>query len=355
MKYLFQPLLYMVASCTENQLIRKIEFLKAENEMLRQRVPQKRVFLKPNEKARLVQLGQAVGSGLGELITIVTYRTFQRWLHDDKQPKKPRKTGRPRTAEAIRDLVVRLASETGWGYTRILGELKKLGISSVSQSTVISIIKAHGFDPGPQRGTGPWDEFLKIHAETLWQCDFFSKRIWTATGLRQYFVLVFLHVDSRKVFCSEACLKPNAAWMQKQTASFVNHIQSCAGPPAALIFHDCDGMFTKDFDATLQQAGLKVRRVGPRAPNMNAYVERWIQSVQHECLDHFLVFGEDHFNYVISEYVRYYHEERPHQSKNNLPLSRGRPPREVPDPSEIELVCHTWLGGLLKHHERNAA
>ena len=89
MKYLFQPLLYMVASCTENQLIRKIEFLKAENEMLRQRVPQKRVFLKPNEKARLVQLGQAVGRGLGELITIVSYRTFQRWLHDDKQQRYP--------------------------------------------------------------------------------------------------------------------------------------------------------------------------------------------------------------------------------------------------------------------------
>ncbi len=143
--------------------------------------------------------------------------------------------------------------------------------------------------------------------------------------------------------------------MQKQAAAFINHTKSSEGPPADLLFHDCDGMFTKEFDTTFPQTGLAVKKVGPRAPNMNAFVERWIQSIQQECLDHFRVFGEEHFNYLISEYVRYYHEERPHQGKSNLPLSQTAPPNEVLDLSETEIVCRTRLGGLLKHYERNAA
>ena len=71
-----------------------------------------------------------------------------------------------------------------------MGELKKLGIKPPSRNTVKNILKQNGRDPGPKRGRGSWDDFLKIHSETLWQCDFCSKLIWTPTGLRQYFALV---------------------------------------------------------------------------------------------------------------------------------------------------------------------
>ena len=87
---------------------------------------------------------------------------------------------------------------------------------------------------------------------------------------------------------------------------------------------------------------------------INAYVERFIQSIQVECLGHFLVFGEKHFDYLVREYVEHYHAERPHQGlKNGVPL--GEPP-----PVEIELACNhvqctTRLGGLLKHYRRAAA
>jgi hypothetical protein len=81
-----------------------------------------------------------------------------------------RRTRRPTSLE-IRKLIVKLAKETGWGYTRILGELKKLGIRSISKNTVKRILKEAGLDPGPQRGEGTWDEFLKQHAASLWQCD----------------------------------------------------------------------------------------------------------------------------------------------------------------------------------------
>ena len=59
--------------------------------------------------------------------------------------------------------MLRFARETGWGYTRILGELKKLGIRNVSRSTVVNILKENGFDPRPKRGEATWDDFLKRH------------------------------------------------------------------------------------------------------------------------------------------------------------------------------------------------
>jgi len=64
------------------------------------------------------------------------------------KPRKPRKPGRPRTPEAIRELVVQMAKENGWGLGRILGELKKLGIRKICKSTVRNILVENGFDPG---------------------------------------------------------------------------------------------------------------------------------------------------------------------------------------------------------------
>ena len=58
-----------------------------------------------------------------------------------------------------------------------MGEVKKLGIKPPSRSTIKNILKENGLDPGPKRGKGTWDEFIKIHVETLWQIDFFSKHI----------------------------------------------------------------------------------------------------------------------------------------------------------------------------------
>jgi len=336
-------------------LIRYIEFLKTENEMLRLRIPKKRIFLKPEEKRLLLKLGNAVGPGLKDLITIVHFRTYQRWLQGKKSGKTPQKIGRPRTAQQIRELVLRIATETGWGYSRILGELKKLRVFSVSRSTIINILKANNHDPGPNRGKGSWDEFVKMHAETLWQCDFFSKRIWTAKGLRQYFVLAFLHVGSRRVFVTKACCKPDAAWMKAQARAFLEHVENSEELRIDHIIHDYDGMFINEFDDTLLGAGVKVKRVGPRAPNMNAFIERWIQSIKHEVLNHFIICGEEHFNHLISEYQEYYHTARPHQGMGNMPLTGSYAAKgdEVFDLGEIE--CRHRLGGLLKDYFHKAA
>jgi hypothetical protein len=87
---------------------------------------------------------------------------------------------------------------------------------------------------------------------------------------------------------------------------------------------------------------------------LNAFVERWIQTIQVECLDHFVVLGEAHLNHLVAEYVEHYHAERPHQGLgNNVPIPARPPDDDVPTGRQV--LCHERLGGLLKHYERRAA
>src|SRR5262245_7300867 len=137
--------------------------------------------------------------------------------------------------------------QNAWGLTRILGELRKLNIKSVSRNTVKNILKANGLDPGPQRGVGTWDEFLKLHAATLWQCDFLSVRTLTTKGIRELYLLVFLHVESRRVFVTPATYHPNEAWVCDQAMAFAAHAEE-TGLGAAVLMHDRDGKFMRRFD-----------------------------------------------------------------------------------------------------------
>jgi len=87
----------------------------------------------------------------------------------------------------------------------------------ISKSTVRNILKEQGFDPGPKRGEGTWDEFIKIHAKTLWACDLFSKKVWTLGGLVEYFVLFFIQPGTRRVHIAGITANPNGVWMAQQT------------------------------------------------------------------------------------------------------------------------------------------
>jgi putative transposase len=291
------------------------------------------------------------------VITIVSPRTFARWLNDEtprvKHAKRSR-PGRPRTPDDVRALVLRLARENAWGYTRILGELKKLGIGKISRSTVIKILKDNGLEPGPRRGEGTWDDFLKRHAATLWSCDFFSKKVWTLSGLVEVFVLFFIQVGSRRVHLAGMTANPDRAWMVQQERNMTMIFEKESVKPKYLL-RDRDSKFVQEFDAILTSEGIAVTPIGVRAPNQNAVAERFVQSVRHECLDHFVVFGEAHLRHILSEFLVYYHQFRPHQGLGNRPLGcTASSAADVHRPLG-EVACEERLGGLLRHYHRRAS
>jgi putative transposase len=155
--------------------------------------------------------------------------------------------------------------------------MKKLGISGICRTTVINILKENQFDPKTDAGKGSGAQFLRSHAQSLWQCDFFSKNIITSEGVRQCFVLAFLHVSSRRVWVSPATFSTTATWMRQQAGAFVSHVKA-ENLPASLVLLDRDCAYGERFLGTLVEAGVKPHRVCFKSPNLNAYVERFVQS-----------------------------------------------------------------------------
>ncbi len=350
MRRVINPLLLWAAHSRRADLVRQIHYLKTENEILRKRLP-KRLLVTPQERQRLVKYARGVGTAIRDLVTIVTAATMIRWLNAAYRgkTKRPLKPGRPRTPAEVEELVLRIARETGWGYTRILGELKKLGINAISRSTVVNILKRHGLDPSPERKQATWDEFIKRHAETLWACDFLPRRVMTLRGWRDAYVLVFIHVKTRMTWVSPSSLAPTRAWTAEQTTAFLDATDS-GSAKMRLVMHDNDSKFGVEFRAALQAKKAERVRLQFRAPNLNAYTERFIQTIQQECLDHFVIFGCRHMDHLVREFLEHYHTERPHQSLGNRPLWSA----PVQPDASTEIRCTHCLGGVLRHYRRAA-
>jgi putative transposase len=276
---------------------------------------------------------------------------------------KPKRKGRPRLAAMIRELVIKLAKESGWGYTRILGELRKLKVGPISRQSIKNILIENGFEPGPKRGMGTWSEFIEIHKDTLWQIDFFSKYVWTRRGPRQIFALAAIHIGTREEIVTPGTFNPNAGWMETQVHDLLEYTEH-ENLDCSIIIRDFDGKYSRVFDQIFKDRKIKVKPVGPRAPNLNAFIERWVQSIKFEALNHFICFGREHFDHIVACYVAYYNRYRPHQGIGNVLLPRpGKVPQYEADGDEAvalpldldEIKCETSLGGLLRHYYREAA
>ncbi|HMN12642.1 MAG TPA: helix-turn-helix domain-containing protein [Bellilinea sp.] len=140
--------------------------------------------LSRGEKLTLIVLGTKLkaqtGStirAMGEVIRIVKPATLFRWHNELVRRKwtyRHRKAGRPRTDQAIEQLVLRLARENDWGFERIEGELKKLGYA-ISYETVGNILRRHGIPSAPEREPTPsWRHLMTHYKDQLLACDFFT-------------------------------------------------------------------------------------------------------------------------------------------------------------------------------------
>ena len=358
MKKIIHPLLLLIAKATEKEATKYIEYLKAENRILRSKLP-KRVVVTESEKATLIKLGEKLGTAIKELITIVHPRTFARWISEKKtgNDKEKKERGRPRKPEEVRQMVLQMAKDNGWGYRRIWGELKKLGIKCMSRSTVYRILQENGFDPGPKRGTGTWNEFVQRHVKTLWATDFFTKKVMTIKGPVTYYVLFFIHLHSRRVHLAGLTPNPDGQWMAQiaRNMSAVFAEEPKESRPTHII-RDRDTKFTAEFSSILESDKIEFRPIPPLSPNLNPFAEAWVQRTKHEVLNHFLVFGEKHLRTILDQWLTYYHLRRPHQGLGNVLISGEEAPEvSIEDFRKESVVCHETLGGLLKHYERKAA
>ena len=282
MAKLFHPLLTLIASGTDRELAKYVQFLKEENKILRARIPGE-IHTRPDERQRLLLFGKALGRAIEELITIVSVSTFYRWCRDEKDGKKtPNPKGGQRKPREIRELVLEIARVTGFGYTRIIGEMRKLGIKGISRQTVRNILKEEGIQPGPDRTSDTWNNFIERHGETLWACDFFSVKTITARGIRNVYLLVFLCMKTREVIVSSSTGRPNSRWVVKQTDAFIEQTAGRKEKPSILM-HDRDTKFTKEFVATLKAKDIRTNALPVASPNLNGRVERFIQTINSVC------------------------------------------------------------------------
>ncbi len=170
---LLQFLLMVVAGWLHGQQAATIDYLKAENRMLRARLGGRRIGFTDAERRQLAEKARALGrKALHELGTIVTPDTLLRW-HRELVARKwtfveRRSPGRPRIRAELVALVLRMAKENrGWGYTRIQGAMANLG-HKLGRGTIGRILKDHGIEPAPERGKGmSWSVFLKTHWKVL--------------------------------------------------------------------------------------------------------------------------------------------------------------------------------------------
>ena len=140
----------------------------------------------------------------------------------------------------------------GWGYTRIVGELSKLG-HRVSRSTVRRILKERGIGPAPKRlAHMPWSKFLKAHWEAIAAADFFTVEVWTRVGLIRYLVFFVIDLPTRRVEIAGIAPVPTGLWMQQAARNLIDDDSGFLRGKRFLI-HDRDPLYTRDFRGLLSQ------------------------------------------------------------------------------------------------------
>jgi putative transposase len=169
-----------------------------------------------------------------------------------------------------------------------------------------------------------WRDFIRSHPEALAAVDFFTVEVWTKAGLMTYYVLTFMGIASRNVCIARVTLSPDAAWM-KQMARNLTLAEEGFLNRCRYLLHDRDGKFCAGFGEILEAAGLKVLKLPPRSPNLNAHLERWNRSIKEECLSKLILFGERSLRHALGQYVTPFHAERksPGSSQRDLvPVGR---------------------------------
>jgi putative transposase len=307
---ILQVLIAMVAGWLQRHQQQVITYLLEKNRVLKARLGGRRLRLTDTERRRLATLAHPLGrKRLKEVATLVTPDTLLRWYQrliaqkfDGSQQR--RQLGRPRVAEEIQRLVVRMAEENPtWGYRRIQGALANLG-HPIDAITVRNILRRHHLEPAPQRrqmGMN-WTQFLKLHWEVLAATDFFTVEVATWHGLVTYYVLFVMDLSTRRVQMAGITPHPTAAFMQQCARQLTDPWDGFLVGKRYLS-HDRDTQYTHAFDALLKESEVEPILLPPRSPNLNAHGERLVRSIKEEALEQMMMLGERSLSYAIQQYL----------------------------------------------------
>ena len=343
--WLLRLAIELVVIHSQSDAERDLELLALRHQVAVLSRQMKRPELHASDRLILAALGRRLPAGrlLFSPATLLRWHrelVRRRWAAFGRRPRR----GRPRISEELRALIFRLARENPrWGERRLQGELLKLGCR-VSNSTIRGLLRRHQLGPAPRR-TGPtWGQFLRAQAGAVLACDFFT--VDTAL-LGTLHVLVFLELRSRRLVFANCTAHPDSAWVVQQARNLSWELQELQ-IPITLLIHDRDAKFTADFDRICTAIGATVARTPFRCPRANAYCERVIQTLRHECLDWLVIFSERHLRQVLGEFCHHYNRARPHRGRDL------RPPHPDNIPARGAIVRTGRLHGLINEYSRAA-
>jgi homeodomain-containing protein len=221
-------LLAYVTGLVNQRLLLQCEYLIAENRILRSHVSG-RLRLSDAERSTLADIGKRLGRKcLAEVACVAKPETILAWYRrliarkfdGSKHRSYP---GRPRVGPEVEALILRMAQENkGWGYDRIAGALANLG-HQLSDQTIGNILKRHGIAPAPKRSQSTsWKDFIAAHMAILAGTDFFTVEVLTWRGLVTYYVLFFLHLETRRVTFAGITRHPTETWMTQMARNAVD-------------------------------------------------------------------------------------------------------------------------------------
>jgi transposase InsO family protein len=172
--------------------------------------------------------------------------------------------------------------------------------------------------------------------------DFFT--VPTVTFGVLYCLFVIGH-SRRRILHFNVTRHPTTAWIVQQLREAFPY--QCA--PGFLIF-DRDAKYGLEVPVAVRSMAIRPTRTSFRSPWQNGIAERWVESCRRDLLDHVIVFNERHLRRLLSEYVRYYHEDRTHLGLGKQTPS-GRP--RIEGATNCRVISQARLGGL--HHRSDRA
>ncbi len=359
----FLALFYLIYQFIDRRFAIRIRFSQAQTTIAMSRDRKQHYILSPRERQWLLSIGAEVNHDVKDLLQIVTWKTYRRWLQEEKAGRVPQQVGRKKSiTRDVINLIIRMAQENvTWGKIRIVGELLKLNIT-VSVSTVMRILRKAHIEPPPdktKRPVIPWATFVHAHLDSIIATDFFTQPVWTLRGRFDAYCLFFIHLGTRKVYCSPVTLHPDERWVMQQARNVAMWMED-NGIRLRFMLHDHDTKYTVRFDAFFNQiikehAAPKrgqVIKTMVRVPQMNGFAESFVASIKREVLNHVVCISLSQVDYLINRFTDFYNAKRPHQGTDigNRVLDADFKPQ-----SRGAVKSASQLGGLLRHYYRDAA